>query len=113
MEQARVNGVRQNPNPLRLHSSSLQLAAQRFRNGEQQTSLSPNPPLHPACQWRAGQTPAVALLFVSEGRGYLPPQWNGAIPPPAKAPPAPSAVTPINEDPGKVPSPIPFPSQKT
>src|SRR2546426_10139345 len=102
MEQARVNGVRQNPNTLRLHSSSLQLAAQRFRNGEQQTSLSPNPPLHPACQWRAGQARAVALLFVSERRVHLQNKWNGAILRQAKAHPAPQAVKPLNEVRGKV-----------
>src|SRR2546429_6067128 len=37
MEQARVNGVRQNLNTLRFRSSCLQLAAQRFRNCQQRS----------------------------------------------------------------------------
>src|SRR5207245_10618019 len=71
MEQARVNGVRQNPNTLRLHSSYLQLAAQRFRNRNRQTSLSPNAAFDPACKWRAGQARTVALVFLSECRAML------------------------------------------
>src|SRR3989454_7788263 len=64
MEQARVNGVRQNPNTLRLHSGYLQLAAQRFRNRNRQTSLSPNSAFDPACEWRAGRRRAGGALFL-------------------------------------------------
>src|SRR5689334_21260915 len=68
VEQAAVDGVGQNVNTFGLDSCFQHVALKRFRNSDDEISLSPDRAFHTSSDGRTGQPRTVMLLFVSEWR---------------------------------------------